>query len=291
MRSLPRLVGLGLLLSCSPPPTATSGEVPLPGSWLYYERAGHGSAVVLLHSGFLDRRIWDPQFAALAKGHLVIRYDVRGLGRSGPASAPFSQAEDLAALLRSLGVGRVSLVGNSLGGATAIDFAALHPDAVERLVLVGPGLSGFPWREVDMSEPWRVEARAALARGDTVAAAESWLHSSYLEAASETPAVAAQLRSILGENAGYWKGMVQRNSEVYDTEPTPPSIQRLTGITCPVLIVVGDRDDPDILRLTDTLLAHLPSARRVMLPGVGHIPSLEAPERFNDIVFPFLAAR
>lgn len=281
------------------PPTASSassalvvdtGRVAVPGSSLYYERAGHGAPVVLLHSGFLDRRIWDPLFLPLARTHLVIRYDARGLGRSGSAHAPFSHAEDLGRLLQALDLPRVSLVGNSLGGATALDFAVAHPEKVDRLVLVGPGLSGFPWGPTDLNEPWRIEARAAIARGDTVAAARAWLHSSYLLPASRHPSLAASLDTLLGDNVRYWRELLHNNRQTWDTEPDLPTIARLGSITEPVLIVQGESDDADILRITDTLMARIPTATRVLLPGVGHLPSLEAADTFNALVIRFLTA-
>ncbi len=118
--------------------------------------------------------------------------------------------------------------------------------------------------------------------------AQAWLHSSYLQAAAERPGVADTLRRLLGDNVAYWKDLLLRHGEVQDTEPNPPALRRLGAIRCPVLILVGDRDDPDILRLADTLLAHLPTARKVILRGVGHVPSLEAPQAFRDAILPFL---
>jgi hypothetical protein len=83
----------------SAPLGVDSGTVTVNGTTLFYEAAGHGSVVVLLHAGNLDRRVWDPQFLPLAREHRVIRYDQRGYGRSGPADAPYRHHEDLRALL------------------------------------------------------------------------------------------------------------------------------------------------------------------------------------------------
>src|SRR6516164_9757541 len=98
---------------------------------LYFETAGQGPAVVLIHGGNLDRRMWDDQFQEFAKHFQVIRYDVRTYGLSDLPSKPFSDVEDLASLLRFLHIQKAHLVGLSLGGRIIIDFALEHPEMVE----------------------------------------------------------------------------------------------------------------------------------------------------------------
>src|ERR1044071_2896883 len=90
-----------------------TGRIPIRGGSLYYEAAGRGPAVVLLHSGNLDSRTWDPQFLPLARAHRAIPYGARGLGRSSPADVPYAAHDDLLALLDSLRISRPSLVGIS----------------------------------------------------------------------------------------------------------------------------------------------------------------------------------
>lgn len=262
----------------------------MPGSSLYYEIAGTGAPVILLHAGYLDRRMWDDQFPQFARSFRVIRYDARGLGRSGPADSPYSPSEDLYALIRALRLARVTLVGASLGGATSLDLAVTHPEVVERLVLAGPGLSGYRWPAEDLNQPWRVEARAALARADTVGVARAWLHSGYLLPASEQPALAAKLRTLLADNVGFWKGLL-RHREGYDTVPAPPALGRIGGIRVPTLLIVGSRDVPDIHHIVDTLRLRLPNATTVVFDGVGHLPSMEQPVRFSATVLDFLRSR
>ena len=272
------------------PAAVDTGRVVVPGSSLYYEAAGAGAPVILLHAGYLDRRMWDEQFFPFARSFRVVRYDARGLGRSGPADSPYSPSEDLVALIRALGLTRVTLVGASLGGATSLDLAVTHPEVVERLVLVAPGLSGYAWPAEDLDQPWRVEARAALARADTVGVAVAWLHSDYLLPASEQPAVAARLRTLLADNVGFWKGLL-RHPEGYDTMPSPPALRRVGSIRVPTLIVAGSRDIPDIHHIVDTLRRKLPNARTVVFDRAGHLPSMEQPARFSATVLDFLQSR
>jgi pimeloyl-ACP methyl ester carboxylesterase len=94
---------------------------------IHYEEAGSGDAVLLLHSGGTDLRMWDDQMPALAARYRVIRADARGHGRSPTPVEPFRQCDDIAALIRHLGVGRATLVGVSMGGGAATDTALAYP--------------------------------------------------------------------------------------------------------------------------------------------------------------------
>jgi 3-oxoadipate enol-lactonase len=243
--------------------------------------------VILLHAGYLGRRMWDDQFAEFARSHRVVRYDARGFGKSGaPGPGAYEQPDDLYSLLRALGIRRASLVGVSMGGGTAIDFALAHPEMVDRLVLSGPGVSGYQWPPVNRNEPWRVVGRAALARHDTAGCAASWIESDYLAPAAEQPALAARLREMLIANVSVWK--YELRGEDHDTLTAPPAMGRLQEIKAPTLLVVGTRDNADIHKMIDSLEAKLPHAQTLTFPGAGHVPNMEQPDRFTRVVLQFL---
>jgi pimeloyl-ACP methyl ester carboxylesterase len=264
---------------------SAEGFVALPdGGRLYYEAKGSGPAVVLIHGGQLDRRMWDGQFDTLARAHRVIRYDVRGFGRSPPGpGADFRSYEDLGALLDSLGVARTSIVGLSLGGRIAVDFALAHPARVERLVLLAPGLSGFPWSQQDSA--WSAAMERAVRARDTVAVTDLWLRSSYMAPAMENPALAPRLRELSLANSGaFLRARMGRELE-------PPSFGRLRELRAPVLVAVGTRDDPDIRTIVDSIAAQAPRARKLVLPGAGHMLNMERPAEVTRAVIDFLGER
>src|SRR6266542_985522 len=116
---------------------AQTGVAEVNGTKLYYETAGKGPAVVLVHGGLVDSRQWNGQMKEFAKRHRVVRYDLRGFGRSAAAPQPFSHIEDLRALMDFLKIERATVVGRSLRGIIAAYFALEHPERVDRLVLVG----------------------------------------------------------------------------------------------------------------------------------------------------------
>ena len=292
-----RLLFLILLLaSCRPAdraPSASSvatapdtGRVRVPGSTLFYESAGTGSPVILLHGGNLDRRMWDAEFGALQRTHRVIRYDARGYGRSGASDTAFSAHHDLRALMDALQLPRASLVGLSLGGRVAMDFALAHPERVDRLVLVAPGISGGTWAE-DADTAWLAVAREAAKRQDSVAVARAWLGSAYIRTALRDSTTAKRVRQWVEDQSPFWAGVVRHLD--LEVEAAPPAAGRLAELTAPILLVVGTADTPFILDVARAIQAQAARVQRVDIPGVGHMVNLEAPGPFREALLAFLA--
>ncbi len=278
--------------SCAPEgsraPAATSpdtGRVQLPGSSLYYESAGKGSTVILLHGGNLDRRMWDAEFAALQRTHRVIRYDARGFGRSGPADTAFAAHRDLLALMDALQLERASLVGLSMGGRIAIDFTLAHPERVDRLVLAAPGISGGTWAD-DGDTLWLNEARAAARRHDSLAVARAWLQSAYIRTALRDSAIARRVRGWALDQLPFWAG-IMRHQDV-EVEANPPAAEHLAELRVPILLIVGTDDTAFIQDVARAIQSQAPNVRRVDIPGAGHMVNVEAPAEFLRVVTEFL---
>ena len=119
-------------------------DVAVPGGTLNVVDEGEGPPILLLHAGVADLRAWDDVVPHLTRaGHRVIRYDIRGLGRSITEDVEFSHRADLRAVLHAAGVERAVLVGNSKGGQIAIDTAIESPERAVAVVGVAAGLGGF----------------------------------------------------------------------------------------------------------------------------------------------------
>ena len=257
-----------------------TGIAEVNGTRLYYETTGSGPHVVLLHGGNLDSRMWDDQVPFLATSFTVTRYDIRPYGRSALTDKGFSSVDDLAALLDFLGITRASLVGLSLGGRIALDFALTHPDRVDKLVLMGPGLTGFPFNEKDAA----VQAMLARAKkGDAEGAMALWLEHPMMAPAMARPALAARIRPIAMDNARIWT-----NLAVGERVPNPPAIKRLGEIRAPTLVIVGERDVPDIQRIVKLIAAGVRRARTEVVPGAAHLPNMEDPVLVNRLLGEFL---
>lgn len=270
-----------LIAACAGKGTeAHTGFADVNGGRLYFEEKGRGPAVVLLQGGQMPLQMWDEQFDALAKHFHVVRYDARGFGRSSAKLGTFAYHDDLYELLRWLRIERASLVGLSLGGRVAIDFVLQHPNMVDRLVLAGPGLSGFHFS--DTKEPWTDSARVAGAARDSNRVSLLWLESGYMKPAMRDSALASRLRRLTALNASLW---MQRDSEI---DMTPPAIARLSEIPAPTLVILGGLDIPDIRAITDTLVRMVPGARRVVIEDAGHMVNMEKPAAFNRALLSFL---
>lgn len=274
------------------------------GADLAYDDAGTGAAVVLVHAGLTDRRLWDHQFAALAARYRVVRYDWRGRGESGPAAGEFAHHADLLALLDALEIERAALVGCSMGGAYSVDVALAAPERVTSLTLIASGLSGHEW-PAEMG---------ALARERILAAVPDERLRRYREHTAEAvdPAdvaamAEAQLRltavgpgrepSDLDPDA--WEHMVRMCRLVFErawTGPAhtelaadPPAKERLAEVVQPALVVNGRADLPYIQDVSGLLADGIPGARRVDLDDTGHLPPSERPAEVTALLTRFLA--
>ncbi|WP_241844312.1 alpha/beta fold hydrolase [Kitasatospora sp. CB01950] len=127
------------------------------------DSGGDGPPLVLLHPGVGDSRIWDGLWDRLTARHRLVRYDVRGYGRSPEPAGSYSHVADLHAVLDRFGLDRVHLVGCSMGGGTALGFALRHPGRVASLVLACPGVPGYPWPDEPESD---AEDERLVAAGD-----------------------------------------------------------------------------------------------------------------------------
>jgi pimeloyl-ACP methyl ester carboxylesterase len=141
------------------------------GAPLYYEVAGTGQPLLLIHAGVADSRMWDDQFQTFAQQYRVVRYDLRGFGKSTVPSGKFANHEDVTALFEYLGIKQAHLIGISFGGLIALDFTLAHPEKVTSLVLGAPDVSGRESSSADVSR-FAVEEEALLERGDLAGATE-----------------------------------------------------------------------------------------------------------------------
>ena len=219
--------------------------------------------------------------AALRGRYRVVRYDLRGFGKSGHGTSRYSHADDLAALLDYLGVMDVALVGLSLGGGAVINFAMGHPDRVRALVVVDPSLGGFSWSAEFTAELNNV--RDVARTSGVQDAREQWLLSPLFAPALANPRSAKRLRTMVGDYSG-WHWLNADLGRPFK----PPAIERLGEIVAPTLVIVGELDAPDFRNIAATVVQTVSHARKVTLPGVGHLANLEDPDRFNDHLLRFL---
>jgi len=252
-----------------------------------YESVGDGRAVVFIHAGIADRRMWDPQFAAVPEGFRFVRLDLRGYGSSPLGDSSFSNHQDVVSVLDHLGIDRAVVVGCSMGGGTAFDLALAAPDRVCGLVLIGTESPGFEPEEYE--PPQWPELVKAYKTGDLARMAE-------LEAEIW---VVGHDRSFEDVDRKVFDLVVEMDMPLLATETRrneltvsldPPRGGRMGEISVPVLVVAGEHDLPDVRAAAAHLAEALGHHEAVVIPGAAHLANLEQPAAFNRVLAGFLEA-
>ena len=268
----------------------TTSYFDLEDGQLYYETAGEGIPLVLSHAAFLDSRMFNAVWEPLAKHFRVIRYDMRGFGKSSPVTGPLSRRNDLDRLLTHLDVTQAHFVGCSLSGQIGLDLAQEQPHRFKSLTLVGSTPSGFQLQ----GEPPRylMEMFGACQSGNVDLANELqiriWLDGEHREPSQ----VCSTLRKTALEMNRI--PVAQNTFFIYDMQPAnpldPPAITRLESVKCPTWIVAGALDNSEILRAADEMAKRIPDARKTIIESTGHVPSYEQPDIFIKLLMDFLAS-
>lgn len=254
------------------------------GARLFYEEAGSGPAIVFAHGGGGDTSQWRHQTPVFAQRYRVITFDARGHGRSPAPASDYGMAafcEDIAALLRHLDVRQAHLVGATLGAVAMLECALAHPGVARTLVLI----STAPDTTDEMRA--RFEASAAVVEaGDLRAFAEGFVN--FLFSPQYVAGHAAEV-------ADFRKRLERIDPAAYARSiralgHRPDLSPRLKALRVPTLIVTGAADPIPTSAPGAALLARsLPSAQTAVIPGAGHLPHIEQPDRFNRLVLDFFA--
>ena len=284
------LIAVSMLIAActsAPEPTQStpvkirSDYVNVPGGRLYFEEAGTGTPVVLVHGGFGDRRMWDAQFGVLARDFRVVRYDHRGFGNSTGADSAYSPTDDLMRLLDHVGIGRAHIIGNSVGGSVALDFALLHPDRTHKVVVVASGANGYPWRPEDVASIVAVFNAAKEQSVDK--AVELWLQNDMIAVSSKHPRSADLVTRMVRDNKSIFT-----LSHWPEERMTPAAYERLGELRMPVLFVIGQRDTPAVQRVNDASAARINRSEVFRIAGADHLPHMTHPDEFTRRVAAFL---
>lgn len=268
--------------------TRVADSMEIDGTKLYYEMAGEGKTVVLAHAGFLDSGMWDAQWEAFTRHYRVIRYDMRGYGKSDAVHGPVSRREELYRLLQHLEVESAYLIGCSLGGEVMIDFVLEHPEMVAALIPISAVPSGFEMQGEPPAE--LMQMIGAMQAGELELVSELqirlWIDGPFRQPEQVDPAVrqhAAQMNQLPVRHQTW---------AIVDSEPLaplmPPAAERLQQIAVPTLIMAGALDNAEILRAADVMADQIAGAQKTILPDCAHVPNMEKPEMFNQIVLEFL---
>lgn len=255
------------------------------GARLYHEVAGSGEPVVFIHGNFGDCRYWNDQFEAFANEYKVMRYDVRGYGKSSvPVEGEaYSHYDDLEALLEHLGVSKAHIIGWSMGCAIATDFVLAHPERSSSLIAVGPWVSGFtsPLAQKLYAELKEV---SSIVKESGIEAAIEFIFDRFYKSATPNPDVNERIIKIYRDYS-FW-GFINKDPQL---NLDPPAIQQLDGINLPTLIVTAEYDDEACREMADIMERTIANAKKADIADAGHGMLMEKSAEFNKIVLDFIA--
>jgi 3-oxoadipate enol-lactonase len=262
-----------------------TGYLEIGKAKIYYEEKGTGTPLIMIHGGFIDRRMWDDQFEYFSKDYRVIRYDVRNHGLTTSDSDTYTNYDDLNKIMEKLKIDKAIVMGLSMGGLITIDFAIAHPEKVLAIIPVSTGVSGNTkkdegWKEFDRN------LNDAFAKDDLELAAEYMLRA-WTDGPKRTP---EQMDKTIRD---YVKLMLMDTFKKWDSRLmlqrlNPPAIGRLSEIKVPVLTIYGDIDMPGIIDLADKIEKEIPGSKKYAIKNAAHMNNMEFPKEFNDIVEKFL---
>lgn len=244
--------------------------IPVGADKVWAQDSGGAAPVLfLLHEGVGDARMWDPVWDRLAAAFRLIRYDVRGFGRSPQPTEPFTLLGDALTVLDHFGVAAAHVAGCSMGGLAAIELALAQPQRVRSMVLLCPGIGGYPYPErADLEARYDALAAAGDDDGLVRLGLQQW------GAAGPDPLVTDLMRSAQRAWAGEER-FEQAGEASYD---------RLGEIRAPTVIMSGDRDDPGLIASNVAAADRIPGCELIWMPGVDHYPTVRAPQLVTDTI-------
>lgn len=261
-------------------PAVESGYVDVDGGRIFYDASGDGPAIIMIHDGIVHRETWDAQFTSLSNSYRVVRWDRRGYGRSDAPTEPFSNVDDLKAVMDKLAIEKATIMGCSSGGLLSIYFTLEHPERVSSLVLVGPIVSGFSFSEHFRSRGGRGQPDQDASLEERIA---YWSWKDPWITGPESREAKSKIEAWLKANPQNLKGQGR-----LARWPRGVALGRLSEIKVPTLLIVGEADIPDVHSHVGAIEAGIAGARRVVLINGGHLVHLEVPEAFNRVVREFL---
>jgi pimeloyl-ACP methyl ester carboxylesterase len=259
-----------------------SGYISVEGEKLFYEMAGKGNNIVLLHDGLIHREVWDGQFLELAKNFRVMRYDRRGYGKSSNPKVPFSNIDDLDQLFIQLKIDKAIVFGMSAGGGIAVDFTLKHPYRGTGLVLGGAVVSGYGYSSHMLTRGGRISLETLIADPPKFIKYFGW-EDPYTLFAENIKAKEKCLRLLEANPMN-----VSLDKFKFQKPRDRPALKFLSEIKVPTLVLVGEYDIPDVHAHAGVIEVGIPNAKREVMLKAGHLIPLDQPEAFDSTVRTFL---
>jgi len=267
-----------------------TGYIQVSGADVFYQQSGsqHDAALVMIHAGICDSRMWQAQIAHFSARFHVIAFDLYGFGQSGTPTETFTLHDDVITILDYFGIAQAWLMAASLGGTVALEVALMHPQRIQGLLLAAPAVRGYTF--TGDAHPLTEAIIAADDAGDLARISELEVQM-WVDGRGRTPddmdkdmrALVVEMNLIaLQADEDFWENEI---------EPAPPVLKRLQEIKKPTLLIYGDLDIAPSLERLDIIAEKIDYAEKVLIAGTAHLPNMEQAAIFNRIVDNFLRAQ
>lgn len=282
---------LFISVSCKNETMVKSGFAEINNTAIYYEIAGSGTPIVFIHGNFGDRRHWDFQFKPLSEKYKVVRYDLRGFGKSATPKLgeAYSDWEDLKALLEFLKIPKAHICGLSGGSSAAVDFAIKYPQMCLSLIPIGPWAGGYgfgEYKSANADSLFVVFPKAdeiLKSQGTKLATDYIWKGNNCLARTVKNPVTLDSLLKM-GYDYSYWFHLNISPEESLE----PSAMSRLKEIKMPTLIVTSEYDLESCKEIADIMENEIEGSVKVSIKEAGHIMNMDKPEEFNKMISEFI---
>lgn len=239
---------------------------------------------MFIHAGVADSRMWNPQFKSVPDGFQFVRVELRGFGHTKIPKEPYTDCEDVLAVMDHLGIDKSVMVGCSVGAEAALDLATFAPYRLSGLVLIGASAPGFKPPSAEYRSPLWPAAVEAFEAGDLERVAELDAEIWVVGQGRKRSQVDSEVFDLVEEmDLAALKTETKR-----EERRKAPHLEALPHVDIPALIVVGEHDLPQLIEAAEHLEDSFDHASRVLVEEAAHFPSLEQPEAFNRAFFAFL---
>jgi len=277
--------------------TIKTGFADINGAKLYYKLAGEGQPFVMIHAGISDHRMWNNEFDTYSDRYQVLSFDMRGFGKSEPVDGEFNIQDDFESLLDALGINTpMILMGCSIGAGLALDFTLTHLDRVEALILIGGAPSGLELEDLGLKveEPVDLfeQAEKALEANDLDLATELDMQIWFDGMGRTKDDVNAEIRQLAYDiNRTVLEHDVKNLGKHVRKQFDKSAVERFDELILPILIIVGENDIPLMLAAANYFEEHLLNTTKAIIPNAAHLPNMEHPELFQEIIDTFLSSK
>lgn len=257
------------------------------GTQFFYRMDGtqNTETMLMIHAGICDSRMWEKQIEHFSKRYRVVALDLRGFGQSKMVEGDFAHYQDVLGLMDALKIESALLMACSQGGKIVLNMTLVQPERVKALLLVAPAIGGYQY--TGAYHPLSDAIEEAANAGDLERISELEVQI-WLDGGRKPEELDAAMRKLVWEmnliplrvDEALWE---------QEIELDPPAIEQLESINKPTLLIIGDLDTPASIERTEILAARIAGAKKVLMPSTAHLPNMEMPEKFNQIVDEFLA--